>query len=56
MNVESCLGVVVYVFILVLLVCVFCFLKGGVLKLVVEVDSKEIIGRRGMKFVYFFCS
>lgn len=36
--------------------CVFCFLKGGVLKLVVEIDSKEIVGRIGMKFVYLFCS
>ncbi|XP_024388731.1 uncharacterized protein [Physcomitrium patens] len=56
MNVESCSGAVVYAPTLVPLVCVLCPSKGGALKPVVEVDSKETIGRRGTKFAHLFCS
>jgi hypothetical protein len=36
--------------------CVLCPSKGGALKPVVEVDSKETVGRKGTKFAHLFCS
>ena len=36
--------------------CVLCPSKGGAVKPVVEVDSKETVGREGTKFAHLFCS